>query len=484
MIFKSISIKEGMFERTIDLDATVNLIHSHENSKGKTTLLRFLLYSLGYNIPSTRKIKFEQCEVKTVIETETSGLITLFRGSNSYIVASIGDEESTFVLPDQQNSLHELLYGTDNPDILNNVLGAFYVDQEKGWTLLNRGIVIGSIHFNIEELIRGLSSRDCSVLLQEEARISRELGKYKQLFSVAKYQESISNRSESLISETFNETVDIELEQLQLRQAALKKELNRIDGTLSDNRRFKRFVAEMKILVQLPDGTTIPVSEDNIVGLSDTIDFLIAKRKIVSSELATLSNKIDRLHNSKNTENEQTAFWETETIAETFDRRLASVPINAIIIEKEIKRLEEFLKSIRKTISENTKINNDVVDSLYKNVLKYAIELSIGDDESLASSYLFTSNLKELSGALLHKTVFAFRLAYIIEIEKVLNIKLPIILDSPSGKEVDRANIQLMVDILKRDFSDHQIIIASIFEYDFDTINVIEIKNQLIEAVE
>ena len=27
-------------------------------------------------------------------------------------------------------------------------------------------------------------------------------------------------------------------------------------------------------------------------------------------------------------------------------------------------------------------------------------------------------------------------------------------------------------------------IIASIFEYDFDTINVIEIKNQLIEAVE
>ena len=40
--------------------------------------------------------------------------------------------------------------------------------------------------------------------------------------------------------------------------------------------------------------------------------------------------------------------------------------------------------------------------------LKYAIELGIGDDESLASSYLFTSNLKELSGALLHKTVFAF----------------------------------------------------------------------------
>ena len=89
--------------------------------------------------------------------------------------------------------------------------------------------------------------------------------------------------------------------------------------------------------------------------------------------------------------------------------------------------------------------------------------------------------MKELSGAVLHKTVFAFRLAYIIEIEKFLNIKLPVILDSLSGKEVDQTNIQLMVNILKRDFSNNQIIIASIFQYDFDSVNLIEIKNRLIE---
>ena len=82
---------------------------------------------------------------------------------------------------------------------------------------------------------------------------------------------------------------------------------------------------------------------------------------------------------------------------------------------------------------------------------------------------------------MLHKTVFAFRLAYITEIEKHLGIKLPIILDSPSGKEVDQTNIQLMVNILKRDFSDNQIIIASIFQYDFETVNKIEIVNRLIE---
>lgn len=82
---------------------------------------------------------------------------------------------------------------------------------------------------------------------------------------------------------------------------------------------------------------------------------------------------------------------------------------------------------------------------------------------------------------MLHKTVFAFRLAYIIEIEKTLGIKLPIILDSPSGKEVDNANVQLMVNILKRDFSSNQIIIASIYQYNFEISNIIEIKNRLIE---
>ena len=94
---------------------------------------------------------------------------------------------------------------------------------------------------------------------------------------------------------------------------------------------------------------------------------------------------------------------------------------------------------------------------------------------------MFTSNLKELSGAILHKTVFAFRLACLLEVEKHLNIKMPIILDSPSGKEIDHQNIEAMIKILKRDFSENQTIIASIYEYDLININKINIVNRLIE---
>lgn len=481
MIFKSIRIKEGFAERTFDFSNGVNLIFSKENSKGKTTLLRFMLYSLGYNIPNTRKIKFDRCEVVSTILVDNAKKIVLARYSNDFIEATVADEKRTYILPDQLHDLQKIIYGTDNTDVLDNILGAIYADQEKGWTLLNRGTAIGSIRFNIEELIRGLSGCDCSDLIRKEAQISKELSKYRQMASVAKYREEIVSESGTLVSASYSEESDAAIAQLLMQQKALQSELRRIDRSLSDNKRVRQYVADMKLTIQLPDGTIFPVTADSIVGLTDTIDFLIAKRKIVSADLRSVMHQLANVQKEQETEAEQLAFFQSESMVDIFDRRIASVPIDAGAIDKDIKRLEKSLKSIREEISRKTKSDTGVVMSLYENMVKYATELGVGNSESIASSYLFTSNLKELSGAVLHKTVFAFRLAYITEIEKYLGVKLPIILDSPSGKEVDQTNIQLMVNILKRDFSNNQIIIASIFQYDFESVNTIEIVNRLIE---
>lgn len=481
MIFQSIRIKEGMNERTFDFSPGVNLIHSTENTCGKTTLLRFMLYSLGYSIPNTRKIRFNCCEVEAQIICEPHVTISLLRYSDDFVEATINGQKRTFVLPAQLNELHKELFGTDNADILGNLLGTFYVDQEKGWTLLNRGVVIGSIHFNIEELIRGLSGRDCSDLIQEEARLTRDIAKYRQMFSVAQYRETVEAESGSVAIDSYEEIKDTEINQLMLRQKSLNSELKRIDRTLSDNKRFKKFVADMKLLVQGPNDMVIQVTEDNIIGLNDAIELLIAKRKMVTSELVSVENKLAQSKKEQGNETEQISFFKSESLMEVFDKRIVSIPMNPVAIKKEMDRLDKRLKIVRDDITSMTKTNNSIVNSLYTDVVRYLTKLGLGDNTTYAASYLFTSNLKELSGAVLHKTVFAFRLAYIIAIESALKIKLPIILDSPSGKEVDQANIQLMMDILKRDFSDHQIIIASIYEYDFDNINWIEIHGRLIK---
>lgn len=481
MIFQSIWIKEGFAERTIDFADGVNLIFSNGNSKGKTTLLRFMLYSLGYNIPNTRKIKFDHCEVVSTILVDNSGEMVLARYSNDFIEATIADEKKTYILPDQLHDLHKIIFGTDSTDVLNNILGAIYADQEKGWTLLNRGTAIGSIRFNIEELIRGLSGCDCSELIHKEKQLAKELSKYRQMASVAKYREQVVAESGTLVSDSYSVESDAAIAQLLMQQKSLQSELKRIDKSLSDNKRVRQYVAEMKLTIQLPDGTVFPVTADSIVGLSDTIDFLIAKRKIISADLRSVMHQLAAMQKEQSNESEQLTLFQSESMIDIFDRQISSVPINAIAIEKEIKRLEKSLKAVKQEITRQTRSDAGVTKALYDNMVKYATELGVGNSETIASSYLFTSNLKELSGAVLHKTVFAFRLAYIIEIEKHLGIKLPIILDSPSGKEVDQANIQLMVNILKRDFSDNQIIIASIFQYDFETVKTIEIVNRLIE---
>ncbi|MBR2694411.1 MAG: hypothetical protein IKE69_09370 [Thermoguttaceae bacterium] len=481
MIINSIHIIEGSSSRLIEFSDNVNLIHSRQNSKGKTTLLRLLLYSLGYNVPSIRKIKFEQCEVKTILYSEKVGQVTLSRTANSHIVLFINDKCITYVLPEQQHELLGVLFGTDNLNILDNILGTFYVDQEKGWTLLNRGVAIGNIHFNIEELVRGLSGRDCSKIIDLESKLLRELGKFKQMFSVAQYQETIETEEGALAVEHYDDKIDSELEQLQITYNVLKNELRRLDKAIKDNRQFSKFIDEMKLLVMGPDGSRIPVTAGNIVGYVDSTEYLIAKHKMVSADLASVLSKISARKHQRTYENEQLSFWNSETMTQAFDRRIAALQINAVAVDREIKRLRKKLKEVRKEITSKTKTNNGVVNSLYQNMLKYATELGIVSDTPISVSYLFTSNLKELSGAVLHKTVFAFRLAYIIEIERTIGVKLPIILDSPSGKEVDHENIKQMMDILKRDFSDHQIMIASIFEYDFDTLNVIEIVNRLVE---
>lgn len=484
MIFKSIHLKEGLYERKIDFIDGVNLIHSYKNSRGKTTLFRFMLYALGYTIPNTRKIKFNQCEIVMIIESGKNGEIKLVRNDLYSIHVEINGESSTYVLPEQQNELQSLFFDTSNRDIINNLLGAFYVDQEKGWTLLNRGVVIGSIHFNIEELIRGLSGIDCGDLIKKEAQLNREISKYKQMFSVAQYQETIQNAEGSITTETYEDEVNSELDRLLIKQREIRAELRRIDNTLSDNKRFKKFVADMKLLVNIADGTVMQVTEDNIVGLNDAIALLVAKRKTVSIKLSNLASKIEKIQKERDKEYEQLEFFKTASQIEVFDKRISRMPLNPVAIKQEISKLEKQVKSVREEISRITKESNSVASEVSKTIIKYASELGLGDKNSIPSTYLFTSNLKELSGAVLHKTAFAFRLAYIIEIEKKLNIKLPIMLDSPSGKEVDQENIELMIDILKRDFADHQIIIASIFEYDFVNVNKIEIIDHLIEKIQ
>ena len=123
----------------------------------------------------------EDCE-KFLVNNDTSVLNNdkdqkIFR-QNDYVEVLIDDNVYKYTLPIQENELHSTIFGIDNIVILNNLLAVYYIDQEKGWTLLNRGKIIGNIRFNIEEFVAGISEIDINNLLSEKKVLNNELKKY------------------------------------------------------------------------------------------------------------------------------------------------------------------------------------------------------------------------------------------------------------------------------------------------------------------
>ncbi len=468
-------IREGLFERTINWDDNVNLVFSSKNTCGKTTLLRALLFSLGYPIPNTKNIKFEHCIMITEVDCTRGHVI--IRREGEYLQVNYENKEDKYFLPHDQLEFHKFLWNTDNIDILENIIGSIYIDQEKGWTLLNRGKVIGSIQYNIDQLVRGLSDRDCSELVFREKHIGNELKKYQQMLNISKYKEEINSIKDELVSETYEEDLQKELELLKYEHFTQTKELKRIDNVIKNNESFRKYVENMKIRVRASNGEEIPVNKDTIIGMNEYTDMLEIKRRIIAGQIARLNDKIDKIRLELPLPDTQLSFVNADTTLREFDRSIAKFNIDPITVSNIINKLKSDRKQIREQLAEETRRNNKVADEMFEVVTKYAQELNT--EVEGRTSYLFTSNLKELSGALLHKLVFSYRLACIIQIEKKLGYKLPIIIDSPSGKEVDRENVNAMMKILSRD-KDNQIIVASIYEYDFNKVQYIKMQGRLI----
>ena len=315
MRFKSIHLVEGSSQRYIEFSNSANLIFSEKNSTGKTTLLRLLLYGIGYQIPSTQGLKFSKCKVVTIIESED--IEYRIDRQKDYLEVSFKEEKEYYILPHDLYIFHSLIFNTNNPDILNNILGAIYMDQEKGWTLLNRGTVIGKIKFSIEELIRGLSDKECNNMMLRLDSINKELDKYKQMYNIALYKKEINELSNNIVYDNYTEELNKKLANHNLELVSLENELKRVNNVIDNNEKFKNYIEKMNLTVKCPNGDEIPVKEDNIVGFSDNTRFLLEKRKMIANNLSIINSRIDEIEFSIRKDN---ALVETESIIQVFDK--------------------------------------------------------------------------------------------------------------------------------------------------------------------
>lgn len=474
------TLKEGFIQKTVQFSEIANIIYSKKNTVGKTTFLRAIFYALGYPVPSTKGIKFDGMEFWiTVVNNEKQ--YKLYRHA-SYLSIDDGNSQVDYSLPTDWYEIFTILTGCDNRDILDNLLGAAYMDQEKGWTLLNRGKVIGNISFNIEALVRGLGGKECADELQQLEAVKRQLKKYEYMHSVAEYQEAIHEAGEDIDYDAPDEIVDRRIEVLRVEREPISDELKQIKSILRKNKMLAEYIADMKLAVQTPAGDVIPVTQETLVGFIDTNELLIARREMLAASLEEINRKIASLEKQKGKEER---LFKVQTAIEAFDSDIKKISVDAIATQRIIDQLKRERQKLQERIRSMTKQDNGVVLELHKCISAYAQELDISETYVAPNKdYIFTNDLKSLSGTILHKIVFSFKLAYLKLIREKTGIILPIVLDSPTGREVEHSTVEKMLQIIQRDYPQHQLIVASIHDYDLRDKKIIEFKDKLFSSTD
>lgn len=469
----------GDNQKLFSFNETVSIIFSTKNSVGKTTLLRMMMYALGYSIPNTRGIRFSDYETVLTVVGTNSATFVLTRNKDYIEVLKDGVQKG-YSLPVEQNYLHSEIFGISNLELVDNLLGAFYIDQEKGWTLLNRGKAIGSVHFSIESLLRGLSNRTNDELAQRLAVVKRELQKYKHMLDVAAYKAEINKLGETAFIDSPADDIVNTLEVLYCERKPIEEELNRIRSVIRKNTTFEKFITSFRLRVKDPtSGNEVAVNKDTLIGYGDTANLLVARQKVYFEQLTVIDRKITFL---KAQQDKEATLIEVTTSLQQFDSDIARINVDAVTTQRIIDKLEKERRILEERVIRSVKQDNPLIEELHQLISSYAVRLGLNEKYvSARNDYIFTNDLKSLSGAIFHKVVFAFKISYVKLIQRHTGVCLPIILDSPSGREVDLTNINEMMAILAEDFTDHQIIIASIYNgYSFPNKSIIELTDRLL----
>ncbi len=481
MIIKQLILKEGMECSNDFFSSKHNLIFSKTNTKGKTTYLRLLFYSLGYPIPNMKGINFERIETRIVF-IEKNREYTVDRIGN-LLTLTIESEKLLFTLPSEHDAFLSYIFQYNNHKVIRNLLGFLYIDQDKGWSLLNRGTVIGRIKFSVEELLAGLNNIDITPLLENKKRLEYDRDKYIALLNIQELSEQVyEHHGELFISDVEKELTE-KISYINLKISNLNASLKEINALVQKEKQFFDYIDSMRLYVKGPNGD-IGVTRETLVNAPESTEFLKARQSVLATDIEKLKRQRASIENQLSNyklKNSQISLFLQESKDDIIDKKLASfASIDQEMVSELLAKVSEELRQIRSEIKSAVKMNNNYITRIYNYVLDYVNRLDIEEIIVHKEDYIFTSDLKSVSGAVLQKLVFAFKVAFLKVIEEELGTKLFMVIDSPKSKELDDQNTELIMKLIKEELDDNQVFIASIYEFKCD--NKVLIHSRAIEA--
>lgn len=479
MIINRLIIEEGIDKSDDIFSKNSNLILSDVNSKGKSTFLRLIFYALGYQIPNMKGLDFNQ--LYTEIHITEKNMKYILKRSGDHLILKNNNSELNFLLPNEHNAMLSYIFQYENISVIKNLLGIIYIDQDKGWSLLNRGVVIGKIKFNIEELLLGLKNINCDKLLAEREKLIDEKKKYESLVEINELSEQAYKENGDIFISDFENKICSNIKLAKVKIKEIQEDIKSIESILKKEKDLFEFINQMNIVVE-KDGVTIPVTKDTIKWANESHDFLRARKSLLLVELnkekyniAKLNDQLTQYYSNNSLLNKLSG--ESQDIV--INRKLSEFYVDQDMLTSLINKNSKELKKINKTLKSIIKTNNIFITKIYEHVYEYANKLGISDKMVNKEDFIFTSDLKTMSGAILQKMVFAFKLAFLKVIEEELNTKLFMVIDSPRSKELDDKNFKLLENLICEELKDNQFFVASIYNFKVD--NVIKISQKAIE---
>jgi hypothetical protein len=261
----------------------------------------------------------------------------------------------------------------------------------------------------------------------------------------------------------------------------VEEEISNLNDIIRKNRQFSDYLETKNIYVKNPSDAENPirVTKGSLFCYDDIEETNSARKSMLCAKRNGIKREIAAIEASQE---KQLMLSNLPTADDEIARRLASITgIKSIEVKSMLHKFYNEKNALLDELKRRTKTNNPWITEAFTIVEKYTTELSIPIDYKID---IFTSNLKAKSGAILHKMVFIYKLAYIELLSKKLGFPMPIFCDSPSGREVHRDVIDKMLNILKRDFANHQIIIASIYKYEdtFYNTKFVDLDGTLFDA--
>lgn len=439
-----------------------NVIFSDNNSVGKTTFIRFILHALCYNVPSTKRVKMDNYPTEIYIENSRGiHIVRRFNLEASILFPDKTEIKYDLKSEDNRIAIQSIIFEIDKVILLRNLTGCFYIDQDKGWTLLNRGKTIGNNRFNVTDFLGSLADKDVSSLENQIEAKTAEIKKYKTLRDMTILEEQVIIQENTTENRFFDELILRKGFLLTVRNQLIT-DIRDLDSIVSQNDSIKLWINSSRLVIKHGVYDEFVLKDEDLADFEINNNILLAQKKLKEIELYNLNIELNQVQNQIS---EQNKLFNIKDVSNSIIAQVKS-SINQVQVENVIEDLMQTKKLLSVERDEIVKQNNRSNNYLAKEIEEIATRLGVFDNYiAKEGDYVFMSNLKEYSGVILHKLVFTYRLAYWLTVKKFTNTTLPFIVDSPKSAEMTEENAKEMLTIMQEKIGDNQFFVSTIYNH-------------------